>query len=152
MLDLAQTDFAVNQCDKNSTSFWNFSLPIAYSSDPTASITFEKVEITSPFLAYNSFTRVAFQTQFIKSERTDFIKIELEDSNGFSGTFTLSVSFGCPERNPISFGTLLYKQYLTRLEKDRPVIAAKIDRILFNGTVMIKFNTTLNVPDRPFQV
>ena len=92
-------------------------LPLPYSTDANATITSEKVIISSPYLAYNPILRLVYQTQFVANERTDAVKIELSDSNGFSGFFTLSVSFGCPSKNPNLLKAMNYNLELQALNR-----------------------------------
>jgi len=113
-LDLSQKEFIVIQCEADSSVPWNITLPLAYSTDSNATITSEKISTSSPLLTYNALTRIASQTSFVANERTEIIKIELQDSNGFSSVLTLRVTFGCPETDPIIFGAFVYNQYLSQ--------------------------------------
>ncbi len=90
-------------------------LPLPYSTDADATITSEKVIISSPYLVYNPILRLVYQTQFVAVDRTDAVKIELSDSNDFSGSFTFSISFGCPSTNPNLLKAMNYNLELQAL-------------------------------------
>jgi hypothetical protein len=84
-------------------------LPPPYSTDINATITSEKVSVSSPYLAYNPVLRLFNQTRFVADERTDYVKVELKDSNGFSSTQSFKVTFGCPDTNPVLLNALYYR-------------------------------------------